>query len=82
MSNQRWRDPTVVVEVEELSEQLVFMPLDGLVKVLLKVESVDECFFLAENREQDVFDTDLELSGLHVQEVLFIALEVEIVLGL
>ena len=80
MGNQRWGDATVVVEVEELGEEFVLVPLYRLIEVFIEVELVDESFLFAKDRHQNVLDTDLELSSVNVAEVLFEPFKPQVIL--
>ena len=80
LRHQRGRNSAVVVEIEELGQELVLMSLDCLIEVLPQVQLEDKGFLLAKDGHQDVLDADLQLSGVHVAEVLLEPLEPKIVL--
>ena len=48
LRHEGWRDAAIILEVKELGEQLVLMPLDRLVEVLCEVQLVHEGLLLAD----------------------------------
>lgn len=78
MHNHSRRNASVIVKVVELSQQFVFMPPNSQVEIFSKVKLVDESLFLAQDWQQNILDTNLQLCSIDVPKVLLEALEAHI----